>query len=100
MTNTDLPQPQIPKELIENLKAQFVERGFSEKNFQLQLQELGKLIIMSSLSRLIQQKPPSGQLTLEEANAHIANNFSQEEIQAIFADEARRLAEEYLRSIK
>ena len=93
----------LPKDLdqfVQKIRGLFLSKGFTEKEFKKQLEELGSVIIMATLNKLLEQKPPAKKLDSEkEVLAYLKENFSQEEIKEALESESKKISEEYLGNV-
>ena len=94
-----MSEDQINK-VFKDLDVIFNARGFTAEEKKAQLQELGRLIMASSLDFLLTQKPPATKFSLEEeAVAYVKSSFSPEEIEKAVERESIRIVQEYFQEI-
>jgi len=93
----------LPEDLdnfIKKFQDLFLAKGFTEKEFKKQLEELGVVIIMAFLNKLLEQKPPAQKFASEEEIlSYLKKNFSQEEIKETMQSESKKISKEYLENV-
>jgi hypothetical protein len=90
----------IPDDFVDKLKQTFNNAGFSDNEFSHHVNELGKVILMKSLTKLLEQKPPVEKFTSEDmATEYVKSNFTSDEIQKVIEEQGKILISEYLSKV-
>ena len=75
--------------------------GLSDTEINAQLDQLGQVILLSTIKTLIEKKKPLKPFeTIEESINYIRDNFSQNEIKEVFLLEIGQISEDYAKSVK
>lgn len=81
---------QLTEKIREKITQFLEEIGFPKQEIKEQLTELGRIIIMSGAFKLLKDKgKENSKFTPEELERFVQENYSKEEIQAIFQEEVK-----------
>lgn len=83
----------------ELIKSALVSIGFTEYEAARQVDEIGKVIMVTVYDRLFREKDETRQLSSDELRQFVDANFTSDYIQKVVAEESSRLVGDYLNEI-
>lgn len=85
---------------MEVIKKSLMSAGFSFEEAELQIEEVGKVITMAILHRLLKEKAAVKELTVENIEKFLKDNFTVQYLKLVVDEESNKIAEEYLEVVK
>jgi len=85
---------------LEAIKKSLIAVGFSLEEAEQQIEEVGKLITMAILHRLLQEKAEVKELTLGNIEKFLKDNFTVQYLKLVVEEESQKIVQEYLKATK
>ena len=87
------------KDRLEIIKKSLVSTGFSLEEAEHQIEEVGKLVTMAILHRLLKEKTEVKELTVENIEKFLKENFNVQYLKLVVEEESNKIVEEYLKVV-
>lgn len=84
---------------LEVLKNSLVNLGFSIQEAEKQIEEVGKIITMAILEKLLKEKTAIEKITVQNFQNYLKSNFTAEYLKIVVDQESNRIVEEYLKAV-
>ena len=84
---------------LEILKKSLVAIGFSIQEAEKQIEEVGKIITMAILEKLLKEKAAAEKLTAQNFQDYLKSNFTAEYLKVVVDQESNRIVEEYRKAV-
>jgi len=84
---------------LEILKKSLVNIGFSIEEAEKQIEEVGKIITMAILEKLLKEKTAAEKLTAQNFQNYLKSNFTAEYLKVVVDQESNRIVEEYRKAV-
>jgi len=85
---------------LEVIKKSLIAVGFSLEEAESQIEEVGKIITMAILHRLLKEKTEVKELTLENIEKFLKDNFTVQYLKLVVEEESQKIVQEYLKATK